>query len=177
MDINQSWWLQPFGTSRTYSVSWGNHMTRLLSHIYLAILEKFFQNSRRCLCLSVLRVDYIIAPLKILQSLKESVTAPDEKYSFVRRLSPESAATYNFSKEEVCFLFIFLSYILLSIGIFCAWTEKKIGKCGVKVLSFKVWSISAVTIVTDISLPSPSMGSTTTVKIYLSLVRLFKTEI
>ncbi|KAG7956877.1 hypothetical protein I3843_11G146500 [Carya illinoinensis] len=50
---------------------------------------------------SLLGVDYIIAPLKILQSLKESVTAPDEKYSFVRRLSPESAASYNFSKEEL----------------------------------------------------------------------------
>ncbi|XP_062147219.1 uncharacterized protein LOC133854951 isoform X1 [Alnus glutinosa] len=50
---------------------------------------------------SLLGVDYIIAPLKVLQSLKESVTAPDEKYSFVRRLSPQSAVTYNFSKEEL----------------------------------------------------------------------------
>ncbi|KAI6702252.1 hypothetical protein NL676_011388 [Syzygium grande] len=50
---------------------------------------------------SLLGVDYIIAPLKVLQSLKESITAPDEKYSFVRRLSPESAATYNFSEEEL----------------------------------------------------------------------------
>lgn len=51
------------------------------------------------------RVDYIIAPLKVLQSLKESVTAPGEKYSFARRLSPETAAIYNFSKEEVYFPF------------------------------------------------------------------------
>ncbi|EXB54468.1 hypothetical protein L484_019027 [Morus notabilis] len=50
---------------------------------------------------SLLGVDYIIAPLKVLQSLKESVTAPGEKYSFVRRLSPETAAIYNFSKEEL----------------------------------------------------------------------------
>jgi hypothetical protein len=46
-------------------------------------------------------VDYIIAPLKVLQSLKESVTTPEEKYSFVRRLSPQSAAKYNFSEVEV----------------------------------------------------------------------------
>lgn len=47
------------------------------------------------------RVDYIVAPLKVLQSLKESVTSPDEKFSFVRRLSPQSAANYTFSDEEV----------------------------------------------------------------------------
>lgn len=50
---------------------------------------------------SLLGVDYIIAPLKVLQSLKESITTPDEKYSFVQRLSPQSAAAYNFSEEEV----------------------------------------------------------------------------
>ncbi|KAI4303236.1 hypothetical protein MLD38_038890 [Melastoma candidum] len=50
---------------------------------------------------SLLGVDYIIAPLKVMQSLKDSVTAPDEKYSFIRRLSPESAANYNFSQEEL----------------------------------------------------------------------------
>ncbi|KAG6407957.1 hypothetical protein SASPL_130958 [Salvia splendens] len=50
---------------------------------------------------NLLGVDYIISPLKILQSLKESVTPPDEKYSFVRRLSPQSAASYNFSDEEL----------------------------------------------------------------------------
>ncbi|PPD72245.1 hypothetical protein GOBAR_DD30845 [Gossypium barbadense] len=49
---------------------------------------------------SLLGVDYVIAPLKILQSLKESVTAPDEKYSYVRRLSPQSAANHNFTAEE-----------------------------------------------------------------------------
>lgn len=50
---------------------------------------------------SLLGVDYIIAPLKVLQSLKESVTTPDDKYSFIRKLSPQSAANYIFSEEEV----------------------------------------------------------------------------
>lgn len=50
---------------------------------------------------SLLGVDYIIAPLKILQSLKESITLSDEKYSFVRRLSPSSSISYNFSDEEM----------------------------------------------------------------------------
>ncbi|KAI3453578.1 hypothetical protein Pfo_010241 [Paulownia fortunei] len=50
---------------------------------------------------NLLGVDYIISPLKILQSLKESVTPPDEKYSLMRRLSPQSASSYNFSDEEL----------------------------------------------------------------------------
>ncbi|XP_058104574.1 uncharacterized protein LOC131248337 isoform X2 [Magnolia sinica] len=50
---------------------------------------------------SLLGVDYIIAPLKILQSLKESVALPDEKYSFTSRLSPVFASGYSFSKEEL----------------------------------------------------------------------------
>ncbi|XWS61948.1 hypothetical protein CRYUN_Cryun07bG0168300 [Craigia yunnanensis] len=50
---------------------------------------------------SLLGVDYIIAPLKVLQSLKETITAPDEKYSYVRRLSPQSSANYNFTAEEL----------------------------------------------------------------------------
>ncbi|KAL9246808.1 hypothetical protein vseg_020299 [Gypsophila vaccaria] len=50
---------------------------------------------------SLVGVDYIIAPLKVLQSLKESTTTPDDKYGFVRRLSPESAAAYEFNKEEL----------------------------------------------------------------------------
>ncbi|KEH31659.1 transaldolase total2 protein [Medicago truncatula] len=50
---------------------------------------------------SLLGVDYIIAPLKVLQSLKESVASGDEKYSFARRLSPQSADRYMFSDEEV----------------------------------------------------------------------------
>uniref|UniRef100_A0A7N0V3Z2 transaldolase n=1 Tax=Kalanchoe fedtschenkoi TaxID=63787 RepID=A0A7N0V3Z2_KALFE len=50
---------------------------------------------------SLLGVDYIIAPLKVLQSLKESITTPDEKFSFVRRLSPQSANTCNFTQEDL----------------------------------------------------------------------------
>ncbi|KAL3645597.1 hypothetical protein CASFOL_010777 [Castilleja foliolosa] len=50
---------------------------------------------------NLLGVDYIISPLKMLESLKESVTPPDEKYSLVRRLSPESASSYNFSDDEL----------------------------------------------------------------------------
>ncbi|KAL8503339.1 hypothetical protein ACS0TY_022176 [Phlomoides rotata] len=50
---------------------------------------------------NLLGVDYIISPLKILQSLKESVTPPDEKYSLMRRLSPHSAAAYNFTEKEL----------------------------------------------------------------------------
>lgn len=50
---------------------------------------------------NLLGVDYIVTPLKILQSLQESITPPDAKYSFVRRLSPQSAATYNFTNEEL----------------------------------------------------------------------------
>jgi hypothetical protein len=63
------------------------------------------------------RVDYIIAPLKVLQSLKESVASPDEKYSFVRRLSPQSAGRYVFSDEEVWFqpLISFVASLILNI--------------------------------------------------------------
>ncbi|XVF51683.1 hypothetical protein PTKIN_Ptkin04bG0204200 [Pterospermum kingtungense] len=50
---------------------------------------------------SLLGIDYIIAPLKVLQSLKESIISPDEKYSYVRRLSRESAANYSFTPEEL----------------------------------------------------------------------------
>ncbi|XP_051136902.1 uncharacterized protein LOC127255434 [Andrographis paniculata] len=50
---------------------------------------------------NLLGIDYIITPLKILQSLKDSVTPPDEKYSLMRRLSPQSAAAYNFKDEEL----------------------------------------------------------------------------
>ncbi|KAM7259950.1 hypothetical protein ACFE04_015691 [Oxalis oulophora] len=49
----------------------------------------------------LLGVDYIIAPLKVLQTLKESTTAPDEKYSFLRRLSPENAVNYHFTDNEL----------------------------------------------------------------------------
>ncbi|KAH9314062.1 hypothetical protein KI387_022689, partial [Taxus chinensis] len=47
------------------------------------------------------RVDYLIVPLKILQSLKDSRTLPDDKYSFSKRLSSETAQGYNFTAEEL----------------------------------------------------------------------------
>lgn len=50
---------------------------------------------------SLLGIDYIIAPLKVMQSLKESTLPPSEKYSFVRRLEPTSAMSYNFNNEEL----------------------------------------------------------------------------
>lgn len=47
----------------------------------------------------------MIAPLKVLQSLKDSPAIPDdEKYSFVRKLSPETATHYNFTNKEVLVL-------------------------------------------------------------------------
>ncbi|XP_010476185.1 PREDICTED: uncharacterized protein LOC104755488 isoform X2 [Camelina sativa] len=51
---------------------------------------------------SLLGVDYVIAPLKVLQSLKDSPAIPDdEKYSFVRKLTPETATHYNFTNKEL----------------------------------------------------------------------------
>lgn len=50
---------------------------------------------------SLLGVDYLIVPLKILQSLKESRTLPDDKYSFVKRLSSDTAQGYKFTAEEL----------------------------------------------------------------------------
>ncbi|KAF3330351.1 putative transaldolase [Carex littledalei] len=50
---------------------------------------------------SLLGIDYIIAPLKVLQTMKESVTSPDEKYSFVSQLSPASAKMYQLTDEEL----------------------------------------------------------------------------
>ncbi|XP_051201316.1 uncharacterized protein [Lolium perenne] len=50
---------------------------------------------------SLLGIDYIIVPVKILQSLDESVTDPDEKYGYVQRLTPSLDKMYNFTEEEL----------------------------------------------------------------------------
>ncbi|MCO5547665.1 hypothetical protein L7F22_001116 [Adiantum nelumboides] len=50
---------------------------------------------------SILGVDYIITPVRILQSLQESIALPDDKYSFVRRLSPADAETFFFTENEL----------------------------------------------------------------------------
>ncbi|KAM0875437.1 hypothetical protein ACQ4PT_036821 [Festuca glaucescens] len=50
---------------------------------------------------SLLGIDYIIAPVKILQSLDESFTDPDEKYGYVQRLTPSLDKMYNFTEEEL----------------------------------------------------------------------------
>lgn len=54
------------------------------------------------------RIDYIIAPLKILQSLEESVTDPHEKYGYIPRLTPAIGKTYEFTEEEVRLLMMLL---------------------------------------------------------------------
>lgn len=119
MGINQSWWQQQSVTNRMFIIFWGNYLYVLQYSYFWLIIRVwlgfvYFKST-------IVRVDYIITPLKILQSLKDSVTPPDEKYSLVRRLSPQSAASYNFTNEEVCSaLYIFIitheRYIKLEPG-------------------------------------------------------------
>jgi len=46
-------------------------------------------------------LDYLIVPVKVLQSLKESKADLEDKYAFARRLSPPSAQSATFTEEEV----------------------------------------------------------------------------
>jgi hypothetical protein len=46
-------------------------------------------------------IDFVIVPLKILQSLQEAKALKDDKYSFSRRLSSAEAETFNFTEQEV----------------------------------------------------------------------------
>lgn len=50
---------------------------------------------------SILGVDYVIVPVRILQSLQESQALVDDKYSFVRRLSPTEAKSFPFTAKEL----------------------------------------------------------------------------
>lgn len=50
---------------------------------------------------SILGIDYVIVPVKILQSLQESKALADDKYSFARRLSPAEAETFSFTSKEL----------------------------------------------------------------------------
>ncbi|KAH7291516.1 hypothetical protein KP509_29G020100 [Ceratopteris richardii] len=50
---------------------------------------------------SILGVDYIITPVKIVQSLQESEALPDDKYSFARCLNPTDAEVFPFTENEL----------------------------------------------------------------------------
>lgn len=46
-------------------------------------------------------LDYLIVPVKVLKSLKESKADLEDKYAFARRLSPSTAEAATFSEDEV----------------------------------------------------------------------------
>lgn len=46
-------------------------------------------------------LDYLIVPVKVLLSLKESKADLEDKYAFARRLSPSTAQNATFSEQEV----------------------------------------------------------------------------
>lgn len=50
---------------------------------------------------SLLGIDYLIVPVKVLQSLKESKADVEDKYAFARRLSPSASQAANFSDDEL----------------------------------------------------------------------------
>lgn len=105
MDTNLNWWLLQFATNRIFSASLGKlfeYLVLFLScWLTLCNLWPNKMMSKLLLFSVILRVDYIIAPLKILQSLQESSILSDDKYSFTGRLNPTSATRYVFSQEEV----------------------------------------------------------------------------
>jgi transaldolase len=59
------------------------------------------------LCFGVLyvRLDYLVVPVKVLQSLKDTKTDLEDKYAFVRRLDPSASQFTQFSDDEVTSLF------------------------------------------------------------------------
>lgn len=50
---------------------------------------------------SLLGLDYLIVPVKVLLSLKESKADLEDKYAFARRLSPSTAQNATFSEQEI----------------------------------------------------------------------------
>jgi hypothetical protein len=70
------------------------------------------------LCFDVLyiRLDYLVVPVKVLQSLKDTKTDLEDKYAFVRRLDPSASQFTQFSDDEVTSLF-------RSLWAFCTASE------------------------------------------------------
>lgn len=89
----------PYGTSRTYLAFWGNFVLLVFAGYWIQI-HKSWALTWELMFLKC-RIDYIIAPLKILQSLEESVTDPDVKYGYAPKLTPAFGKMYNFTEEEV----------------------------------------------------------------------------
>jgi transaldolase len=50
---------------------------------------------------SLLGLDYLVVPVKVLKSLQESKADLEDKYAFARRLSPSSAQAATFSEDEL----------------------------------------------------------------------------
>ncbi|CAM6024313.1 unnamed protein product [Sphagnum balticum] len=50
---------------------------------------------------SLLGLDYLVVPVKVLQSLKDTKTDLEDKYAFVRRLDPSASQFTQFSDDEL----------------------------------------------------------------------------
>jgi transaldolase len=50
---------------------------------------------------SLLGLDYLVVPVKVLQSLKDTKTGLEDKYAFVRRLDPSASQFTQFSDDEL----------------------------------------------------------------------------